>query len=235
MKFEVDSQTKRDLEIFDTIRNSRSVFGLFNHTDCVGGKKKLYKFLSSPLTDLNEIIERKEAIEFLQISFPTGFDLDKNALDFTEYYLRQGNYPTRPPSKFAAIERKIMDKISPGNEYYLVEKGVSSTVDLLKMIYKFSNKLADKLKLDSHSTLLLRNNQAVLDIFSQPEFKGVTELRKIKAYDTARFDYIFRYTKRDNIQFILDVIYQYDAFFAIAKAAKKYELNYPEILPEEAN
>ncbi|MDU1892283.1 MAG: hypothetical protein E6767_16485 [Dysgonomonas sp.] len=235
MKFEIDNQTKKDLEIFDTYKTKRSVLGLFNHTECVGGKQKLYKFLSTPLSDLNKINERKDAIEFLQQAFPSGFNLDKNALDFTEYYFRQGNYPTRAPSWFGAIERKFMDKISPGHEYYLVEKGVSSTVDLLKMFYRFALKLADKLKVANPPKLLFENDQKIQEIFSKPEFKDVIDIKRVKAYDTARFDYLFRYTNKDDIFFLVNIIYEYDAFFAIAKGAQLHKLSYPEVLPASDN
>jgi len=232
MKFEVDKQTLRDLEIFDTFKNGKSVFSLFNFAQCLGGKRKLYTFLSSPLTDIVEITERKDAIAFFQSELASGFHVDKNALDFSEYYLKHGNYPTKPPSKSGAIERKIMNMISPSTEYYLIEKGVSSTVDLLNNIYKFSLTLAEKLKGGDHPSLLARNNRQVLKIFSQPEYTEIIGLRKLKAYDTARFDYMFRYTHRKDIVFFHNLVYEYDAYYAVTKAADKYKMIYPEVLPE---
>lgn len=237
MKFEVDKQTLKDLEIFDVVRERKSIFGLFNFTRSMGGRRQLFNFLTSPLANLDEILERKDAIAFFQKHVSQGMSVDKNSLDFSEYYLKHGNYPTRPPSKFAAIERKIMSYLNQSNEYYLVEKGVSSTVDLLKDIYRFSLFLIEELNRDKNhtSTLLSRNTEEALRIFSQPEFDEVLNIKRIKAYDTERFDHIFRYTHRKDIKFFHNMVYEYDAYYAITKGAKKYQLSYPEVLPQEEN
>lgn len=235
MKFEVDNQTLRDLEIFDTVKDGTSVFDLFSNTRCLGGWKKLHGFLSSPLTDLDEIIERKEAIAFFQKHMPEGLDIDKDSLDFTEYYLRHSTFPTKPMSKFAAMERKLMDKLGPSKEYYLVEKGVSSTIGLLKSIHHFSLVLAEKLNADKSSTLLSKSNEEVLRILSKAEYERINEVKKVGVYETVEFDYVFRGTNKRDIKFILDLIYQYDAFFAIAEAANKHRLVFPEVLPTPAN
>ncbi len=235
MKFEVDKQTLKDLEIFDTIKNDKSVFGLFDFTQCLGGKKKLYNYLLSPLVDLDEIIERKEAIKFFQKDIQLRPNIDKNALDFAEYYLRQANHPTRLPSKFTAIERRLMDKISPSHEYYLIEKGVNSTLDLLKSIYTFSLILTKELKGNCFSKLLLIKSEKVIQLLSQSEYEDIIKLEKPKAYDIAKLDYVFRYTNKKDILFFLDLIYDYDALCAIAKAANIHKFTYPELLPKAEN
>ncbi|WP_165020470.1 MutS-related protein [Dysgonomonas sp. ZJ279] len=236
MKFKIDNQTFKDLDIFDTAQNGQSVFALFNFTQCLGGKERLRSFLSSPVTDLTELTERKAAIAYFQKYLPIGLEVDKNSLDFTEFYLKNGSYPTRIVSKAIAIERKIMDKISPNSEYYLIEKGVSSTVNLLKSIHQFSLELSAKFQQsESYPTLLQKNNEKVLEIFSQPEYEEIINLKKIKAYDTSRLDYLFRYKDRHHIRFFLSLIYEYDAFRSVAKAAGEYKLSYPEILPETEN
>ncbi|NDV94003.1 hypothetical protein D0T84_03605 [Dysgonomonas sp. 521] len=233
MKFEVDYQTKKDLEIFETVKDGTSVFGLFNHTQCVGGRRKLYEFLSNPLADFRQISERKESIAFLQKHFPAGLSLDKDALDFTEFYLRQPDHPTRMPSWFTAIERMIADKISTNaNEYYLAEKGVTSTIDLLKNIHAFSLSLSQKMSKTDAPAHLLKNNEEVLAIFSKPEYKEILDMRRYKSYDIMRFDFMFRNTDKKHILFFLNLVYEYDAFFAVAKAAEKHQMEYPEILPD---
>ncbi|WP_029905803.1 hypothetical protein [Prevotella sp. 10(H)] len=233
MKFEVDSQTLKDMEIFDTVKDGTSVFSLFNFTQCYGGRRVLYGFLSNPLTDLKKITERTDTIAFFQKHLPEGLKVDKDSLDFTEYYIRHGDYPTRIPTWFTAFERMIADKISTNTEYYLVQKGVTSTVDLLKTIHKFSLTLAKVIKNNNFPKLLEKNNEEVLKIFSRPEFKEVLNIKKIKAYDSSTLDYMFRSTHKKEILFFLDLIYEYDAFLSIAKAAEKYGLSYAEMLPAD--
>lgn len=232
VKFEVDKQTLRDLEIFDTFKDGKSIFSLFNFTRSLEGKRRLYNFLSSPMSSIDEITERRDAIAFFQEHLPSGLFVDKNALDFSDYYLKHGNHPTRLPSRFSAIEKRLMSFINQSPEYYLIEKGVSSTVDLLNDIYRFALVLAEKLEGGDHPKLLSRNNKEVLRLFSKPEYSELIGLKKIKTFDLSRFDYMFRYTHRKDIVFFHNLVYDYDAFYAVTKAAEKYKLVYPDLLPE---
>lgn len=232
IKFEIDKQTLRDLEIFDTVKEGKSIFGLFNLVRCMGGRRKLYEYLSNPLTDIDEITERRDAISFFQQYLSSGMNVDKNALDFSEFYFKHGDYPTRPPSKFAAIEKKLMNIINPTNEYYLVEKGVNSTVELLNNVYQFALIMEEKLKGRDYPSLLSKYNKRVLFLFSLPEFSQLIGMRKVKSFDIAKFDYIFRYIHRKDIVYIHNLVYEYDAYYAVAKAAEEIGMAYPELLAE---
>jgi DNA mismatch repair ATPase MutS len=105
----------------------------------------------------------------------------------------------------------------------------------MKTFYKFSQLLDDKLKVTDCPALLLRNNNEVLRLFGQPEYEKVKTSKRLTAYDIAGFDYIFRYTNRKDVAFILDMVYEYDAFLSVAKTAGRLGMVYPEILPETEN
>lgn len=231
MKFEIDNQTLKDLDIFDTFKKGKSLSTLFDFTLCRGGSSKLHSFLSSPSIYLEEINERKETIRFFHNYLPDGIDLDKNALNFAEYYFRHANFTPRTPSKLAFLN-KIFEKINPSTKYYIIDKGVRSTVALLKNIHRFSQMLNERIAANNCPTLLQKNNEKVMKRFSLPEYEEVLRTTKISAYDTLRFDYMFRFTHRDDIVFFTNLIYEYDAYLSIAKAAKTYNLSYPEVLPE---
>ena len=232
LKFEIDNQTLKDLEIFDTSKKGKSLSTLFDLTLCRGGRSKLHSFLSSPTIHLEEINERKETIQFFHNHLQDGIELDKNALNFAEYYFRHANFTPRTPSKLAFIG-KFFEKISPSSKYYIVDKGVRSTVALLKNIHRFSLILNKKIENNDCPTLLQKNNEKVIKRFSLPEYEEILKITKINAYDTLRFDYMFRFSHRDDIVFFTNLIYEYDAYLAIAKAAKKYNLCYPEVLPKD--
>jgi len=235
MKFEVDSQTKKDLEIFNTVSNGTSVFDLFDHTKCFGGKKKIHGFLASPSTDLDEITERKEAIAFFQKHCPAGMSVDKNSLDFTEYYLRHANYPTKSPSRYMAFEKFLLDKLSTNNDYYLIKNGVGAAIDLLKTLHLFSQTLIDRSKNEYIPKLLLRNSNEVIRILSEPDYADIIKHKKVKTTETTTYDYLFRYADKNYLRFFLDVIYEYDAFRSIAKAAEMYNFSYPEMVSDNEN
>lgn len=232
MKFEIDNQTLKDLDLLGITAKGKSVFALFNFTQCIGGQNKLYTFLSSPSTNLKEITERKDTIAFFQKHFPSGMNLDKNALDFAEYYIRHANFAAKKPSRFAFLD-KFLEKINPSNKSYIVAKGVRSTIALLKSIHIFLTRLTDITDKENCTILIKENSKRLKAIFSKPEFIEILNTgRKISAYDSARFDYVFRFTHRKDILFLLNLIYEYDAFISVAKAATLYKFSYPEILPD---
>ena len=235
MKFEVDSQTLKDLEIFDTVKDGTSVFSLFNFTQCHGGRRVLYNFMSNPLTDLDRLTERTDTIAFFQKHYPDGLKVDKNSLDFAEYYIRHNDFPPRIPSWFTAIERIISDKISTNTEYYFVRKGVESIVDLIKSIHKFFRIITQISTTNKLPKLLEKDNKELSKILSKSEYADILELKTISAHDTSTLDYLFRKTYKNDISFFLELIYQYDAFLSITKAAVKHNFSYAEIVPDSEN
>lgn len=235
MAFQIDDQTKKDLDILGTYKSGRSIFDLFNLTTCKGGQDKLYRFLSEPMTDLEKIKERKDAVLFFQNHVTSRLNIDKDALDYAVYYLKDRNSSIRRASKIWSAERKIMNTLNPSESYYVVRNGVSSMISVLKSFHEFSLKLAAEAKADYCPVLLKNDNDKVLEIFALSEFQDAIKLMDMTAYDIDLYDNIFRNTQKRNIQFLIDLIYQYDAFRAIADTADKYNLCYPEVLPRSAN
>ncbi|MBB4035521.1 DNA mismatch repair ATPase MutS [Dysgonomonas hofstadii] len=233
MKFEIDNQTLKDLEIFDTVKNRKSVFEMFNSTYTIGGKDKLYNYLKNPLSDYEKIKERRNAIAFFQSFKLAGeLEIDKNSLDFIEHYLNLGNYPTKPPTRFFAVEKGIFNKLAPSNDYYIVERGVQYTIELINIVYRFSI-LLDQ----NHCPALLKKyNEDVLTLPSLEGFSDILQIEKLKKnsfYTMAKYDYMFRYIHKERIRFLLNLIYKYDVFMAVAKTAARYSFSYPEVVSDQ--
>lgn len=235
MKFEIDDQTLNDLEVFSTDDNRKSIYKLFGPTKTVGGREKLYRLLSSPLTDLDEINERKNIFAFFQKHLPSGLTVDKDALNFAEYYLKHAEYLNKPPTKFGAISRLIMDKVSSGGEYYLINEGVRSIIKLLKSIHKFSLSLSEKVKENDCPKRILDNNSETMTIFSQPEYVKILETKKFSTHGRAKLDYMFRYVNKKHILFFLNLIYEYDAYLTVVRTAEEHNFTYAEVLPKESS
>ncbi|WP_029905805.1 hypothetical protein [Prevotella sp. 10(H)] len=234
MGFEVDNQTLKDLEIFKTIKNNKSLFDMLNFAVSIGGKNKLYSFLEAPLSDYDKIKERKGAIAFFQFSEEAKtLDIDKNSLDFIEHYLNYGNYPTQAPSRFFAIEKGIAYKIKPNNDYYIIERGIDYFIELMNTLHNFAKTLSEK----ECPALILKNNEEIFRLFKLDEYVEIAKIgsmEKLGMFQIAQFDYMFRYTHKQEVLFFLNLIYEYDVFRAVAKAARKYNFSYPE-LNEEYN
>jgi DNA mismatch repair ATPase MutS len=231
MKFEIDNQTLKDLNIFGASQNDKSLFSIFDSTLCMGGKKVLSSFFSKPSDDLIFISERKETIAFLQKHLPEGMKLDKNALDFAEYYFRHANFSAEKPSRFAVI-KKLFGKLNNSKKHHLVNKGVVSTVQLIKSLHSFAKLLMQKADLDECPLQLRRRVEDLWNRIALGEFKGVLDSARLNAFNMARLDYVFRNSNRSDVSFFFEFIYEFDAYITVANTARKYGFCYPEIVPE---
>lgn len=235
MAFEVDNQTKRDLDIFAVNQDSKSIFGLFNFTTCKGGENKLYHFLSEPLTDLDAIRGRSEAIAFFQQHGFTDLDIDMDTLSFAEYYQKHREYSLRRPTKlWRPLNNQLLNKLRSSENYFVVEKGVKSIIKILQRLYKFCH-LLDEKSSGTLPTLFQKSNKRIFEILEIPEMKVLLDMIDIRPFDVAEYNYIFRYAQQRNLQYIFELIYEYDAYMSIAKAASEYGFCYPEVLPKTEN
>ncbi len=235
MSFRIDDQTKKDLDIFGTYKSGKSIFDLFDLTMSKGGQDKLYKFLSEPMTDLQKIKDRKDAVLFFKNHATSRLNIDKDALDYAVYYLKDKNSSIRRASKVWSAERSIMNKLNPSQSYYVVENGVNSLVKILKTLHTFSSDLAKEVEGENFPLLLKKDSDKVLEVFALSDFRNALELKNMTPYDIDVYDLVFRHSQSRNVQFLINLIYEYDAFQAIANAADQYNLNYPEMLPKSAN
>jgi len=223
--FELDKQTLGDLAIFPDWDDT-SVFGLFNQPVTFGGRDKLKDIFKSPLTDRDQIEQRIEAIKYLS-DVDIAFKMDNRLCDYIEYYLSQYNKPTSV-SKIKALERKVMYFLTGDIDYYVINQGIASTLELLKMLDDFavfdSDKALPKLVSDFRST--------IRRIFEDANFTFVKELfakKKLTAIDIARADHLFRYSGYENLKILLDIVYQLDVFISAGMPGKTLGFSFPVI------
>lgn len=237
MKFEVDKQTLRDLDIYSDSINIKSISGLFTQTQSVLGKGKVYELLANPLSDYDELLERTQTIQFFFENSLLDLQLNTDALSFTEYYQKQRRHTLRPT--FAtAFWRHLFDKLNGDAQYFLMESGVQNTVETLKWLYNFTQQLVllQKNKGISIPSTLLNQSEKVLEIFSKNGYDKLIRRNKINNYSTiGKLDYQFRIQDRRDILFCLDLIYQYDAFSTIAKVSQKEKFTFTNLHKTTAN
>lgn len=229
MNFKLDSQTLSDLEVFHNL-DGRSLFDLFNSCVSIGGKELLTEIMSAPSCDKRFLRNRIESIAYFRThpGIAAQLDIDRNSLDFIEHYLNYYDYPTRKLSNFRAVEKAIFNKISPSNHYYIIERGIDYTVELLNVLHDFFYQLDETV-----IPIYLKNiREKVLSIFVKPEFAHaltIKKIRKLKAVEIASFDYLFRYTDNLKIRYLIDLMYYLDVLITVGKVAEKNRFSYPEI------
>lgn len=235
MKFKIDEQTLKDLHIFGSSTNDKSVFSIFDSTFCKGGKKELDKFFSHPSDSIEFINRRKNTIAFLQKHATGGMCLDKSSLDFAEYYFRHANFITDRPTLFTWIKRFI-GKFNNSRKHHIVDKGVVSMVKILKGLAKFADSLSEKAVKEADCPSYLSERIAELQKRLQDtDFEDAFKEGRLSPMKITELDYVFRMMKRDLIRFFFDFIYEFDAYITVAQVAARHRFCFPEVLPEKEN
>ena len=81
---DTDKQTYADLSITETANNEQFLFSLFSRTETKEGKSLMMNWIMYPLSDLDMIRKRQEAVAWDALP---ELLLNEEELDFIEYYL----------------------------------------------------------------------------------------------------------------------------------------------------
>ena len=211
-KLRTDRQTLNDLGIVESTYGEKTLFSLFDMTESDGGKRCLEEWLVPPLSDWKALHERQEAIRYPD--FPE-IRICREELDFIEFYLSQGDRPTRVSyleSAFSYIFRHF--RATP--ERYVIRRGTKLLENVLLELKTFADHVTEL------SPRLIRNIAATIS-----EIYQATELGKMvdscgqedSFYRTDRLDYIFRYRRNHTIAALLSIVYQLDAIRTMHRTA----------------
>lgn len=162
-KLRTDRQTLNDLGIVESTYGEKTLFSLFDMTESDGGKRCLEEWLVHPLSDWKALHERQEAIRYPD--FPE-IRICREELDFIEFYLSQGDRPTRVnylESAFSYIFRHF--RATP--ERYIIRRGTKLLENVLLELKTFADHVTEL------SPRLIRNIAATIS-----EIYQATELGK---------------------------------------------------------
>lgn len=221
--FDLDKQTIKDLEIFADNRSLNSISNYYNLTKTVGGRLFLFQLMKNPITNIDELRQRTELIQFI---IETDFKLIINStqFEFIDHYQRLNIAPLRN-NFLDAFLQNLAYKINPGNNYYIIKSGVQHIAYLfiqLKEKMEGLGKTAIPEKLVVYQKL-------IFDFIQKPEFKVLyTKKLKITNSRLNKLDNLFRRKYKNELSEVINMVYQLDAFISVAKVAKQKSLVLPE-------
>lgn len=227
--FEIDNQTLKDLEIFESDENGRSIFSLFDSTSTIGGRTKLVQIFSEPLISEELIADRQRLISGLEnMIFP--LKVNKQNLELIIYFMNQ-KHKAKTFSRYAAAKEFLFFRSTQA--YYIKQRGIHELLDLLIQI----NEVCSGIDVEQSPVLIRELDSIILELMAIPVVKKAMETRpaRLKAFELAKCDYLFREQAKEKISHILDLVYQLDAYIAVAGTAKLYGLSYPDLLPPGQN
>jgi len=227
MSFIIDRQTLADLEILEVKGMKNPVFKFFDNAISVRGREELLNIFYSPLSDIKEIKERQDIIRYFSLK-KSCLSIDKYLLDFIELYLQTSNKPVII-SRIDAWHKAIKYAFKPTTEYYIIQRGTKQLIEFLQELYSLATKNPEQ----EHPLLLKKFFNYITESIQKSELHhilGFNTNKKISVMNKERFDYIFRFCENDRLKSILKIVYQIDAFQAVANSTNELGFIFPELL-----
>lgn len=190
----------------------KTLFSLFDMTESDGGKRCLEDWATHPISDWQMLHERQEAIRCPD--FPE-IRICREELDFIEFYLSQGDRPTRVTYLESVLSRAFrLFRSTP--ERYIIQRGTKLLENVLLELKIFADHVTEL------SPRLIRSMVAtVLETYQATELGKMVEScgQEDGFYRTDRLDYIFRYRRNHTIADLLSIVYQLDAIRTMHRTA----------------
>lgn len=224
--FGTDNQTLQDLNIFSQARGDVSVFDFYNFTKTKGGKDALENLMRNPLNDLNEINGRLSAIKFIDDN-KLACGLDKESLDFIEFYLNQNTTILRD-NYIDSLFSFLSFKIKPRNEYYVISRGI----DYLRIHLNLLSDFFDTINNPDLPPFFTQLKNEISNFKNDSRFRLFIKNKKINFRQISHFDFLIRKKEKDKVKLILNLSYLLDAYFSVAQASKTYNFCFPQLVEE---
>ncbi|HWK05589.1 MAG TPA: hypothetical protein VNS58_18240 [Puia sp.] len=231
MSFIADKQTLDDLNLPGKYRPN-SIYSLFNQVRTPGAERLLEGMFQNPMTDPDKINTRNRIFQYFQdrkLLFPFPAEEFRRA----ENYLGEGVGANFPAVIAGALRKKLLQSLVRDEQYERQHGGLLAAIGMLNTLCDFLGQLED-----GYSYPYQERIRALKNIFSDrrldwlPGEKGAQRLSLLKL---SRYDHLLRHTLRDEMEMILESIYEIDLYIAVSDVARANGFSYAHALPQERN
>lgn len=230
--FKTDKQTLTDLNVLDW--NSASLLRYFDRTLTLGGQDELYNYLKHPLSSIDAIIERQQAIAYLSTVHIDDL-FDKHMMVDLERYLRKLIEPraSHPLADLTEGGSFLFFSLSAKRERLFIHQSVRE----IAMLFTALEGIIDAAISSGKAIGFLRKYADFFSTnaayFDKQELQRIGSGRKSRP-SIVRFNYLFRGAHKNLIRELFDMLYTLDALAAVAKTWTDGGLCFPKINTDEA-
>ncbi|WPQ63050.1 DNA mismatch repair protein MutS [Chitinophaga sancti] len=223
---ELDKTTYYDLSIFNR-EEEFSLFHKLDFTTTTGGRHYLRQIYANPLKDIPALAQRHKALQYLiQEEDRWPVDITNGTIVVMENYLEAQIEPISNPEGLSLVVSAVMTKMIYNSDYGFIQFSFTQLLNLLKgfrslvSIYNTEHTPRDlKQILDRAHHLLYQkefNDIIAADASGPASFMQIL-----------RHDHYIRKKHRKTIQELLDLYSRLDALYAMAKAIRHFNLQFP--------
>ena len=224
---ELDKTTLADLSIF-TSDEEHSLFHKLNLARTIGGRGRLRENFSHTLSTIPEILSIQQIISLIKersASWPMLISNGALMVIHKFYESVIDNIPHNP-STAGAYSYKLFH----GPDFSLVKYSVEHSFDFIKGMKTLtslfpSEKPSPLEKLITRAVHLM--DKPALNVLG--EKKKSSDLTMVEMLNLANF---ILYNFKQNMFELINIFYQFDAWYSMAMAMEKYDLVFPEFISE---
>lgn len=214
---DTDKQTYADLNITEGIGNEQPLSSLFKKTETKQGKLLMFNWIMYPLSDLETIRKRQEAIAWDNLP---ELLLTEEELDFIEYYLAYRDQ-IREANIVLSCATVIDRLVRYDSTRYVICRGVELVVLLLHRLEEWRTGLGEEApQLMKESADLIKNilhGSELQEVLKRPIDKD----KRLSYYVIDKYDYLFRCTRLLSLKELLSVVYLLDVCRTAHQVAKE--------------
>lgn len=220
MKFNIDAQTFRDLNIFTSSADGDAIYKLFRHTKTIGGREAMFEMMKKPSSDMEFLKNRTASIIYFQREC-LEIDITNNQLDMMEHYFSYNKNLLKNNLIDAAADY-LTNVFGNGVKYYTIKVGLMNFFKLFKTLEAYELNISQS---DAPS-YLKENALKIKDIITSSSLKKTLSINpyKLKFYQINRYDLIFRKTERKKLRELLDLVYELDVLETLAYIAESKKM-----------
>ncbi len=225
---EIDKTTLADLSIF-THDEEFSIFHKLDFCRTVGGKDKLKQNCGKSLTSIEDIKAIQQTIQFIGQKKESWPKIISNGtmMVIHKYYESVVDHIPSNPSAAATYSYKLFH----GPDFSLVKYSIGHCFDFIRgmqiIIELFPGENPFPLK------KLLERAAAIMD---KPQFEIIPQKKK---YDNLSMTEILHlanfllYHYKHNIFELMEIYYQFDAWYSMALAVDEYQMVFPDLIEDD--
>lgn len=227
MTFDIDKQTIKDLDLFPDKKNDKSVYSVYKQTETFGGEELLYVMYSTPFSDIENLLNRKNEINFF-VDNNCSIKLSSGQLDSIEYYLRNRRTPLKDNIIDSALD-KVKNIFKPDSDYITISEGICNIIKLLNKLELF---IAEARSFPIPKTL----NEALESV---DRFIVTKSLKKIRSQTKElnfsqinKLDHFFRVCSKYPLRELLNAVYKIDVLQTLSKMILNDGFTLPDYVSE---